>query len=92
MKEKIIQISKDLEKGSSLCGGDFENELKATYVNLRQVSSVSGREKLTLPLSGNFVGYYSIVSMGNGDNFYIGEKEGIELISIIAPTEHSSNI
>jgi len=42
---------------------------------LQQVSSLSDIKKFLLPLSGTYKGDYAVVSMQNGDRFYINKAE-----------------
>jgi len=62
-------------KGNGMCASDLENTQQIEYVNLQQVSSFSDIKKFNLPLSGTYKGDYAIVSMQNGDNFYIDKTE-----------------
>jgi len=41
------------KNGDSLCGEDFDNKQQIEYINLQQVSSISGMKKFLLPFSGN---------------------------------------
>jgi hypothetical protein len=63
------------QSGNSICGNDLENKLQIEYINLQQVSSISEVKKLLLPLSGRYKGDYAVVSMQNGDRFYINKVE-----------------
>lgn len=63
------------QSGDSLCGSDLDNQQQVEYINLQQVSSLSGIKKFLLPLSGTYKGNYAEVRMRNGDIFYINEAE-----------------
>lgn len=66
---------KYLKFGNTLCGSDFDANLKVEYINLKQISSISGINAFYAPISGNLKGNYSIISMNNGDRFAIKEDE-----------------
>ena len=70
-------------KGKSICGSDFENRRQCEYINLSQISTLSDVKKFNLPLSGTYVGKYSIIAMGNGDSYYIDINEFNRLTNII---------
>lgn len=61
--------------GNGMCASDLENQRQTENINLQQVSSLSGMKKFHLPLSGTYKGDYAIVSMQNGDRFYIDKTE-----------------
>lgn len=61
--------------GDSLCGRDLENKTQIEYINLQQVSSLSGIKRFLLPISGVYKGDYAVVSMQNGDRFFINKAE-----------------
>ena len=62
-------------KGNGMCASDLENTQQTENVNLQQVSSLSDIKKFHLPLSGTYKGDYAVVSMQNGNNFYIDKAE-----------------
>lgn len=61
--------------GNGMCASDLEKQRQTENINLQQVSSLSNVKKFHLPLSGTCKGDYAIVSMQNGDRFYIDKKE-----------------
>jgi hypothetical protein len=61
--------------GNGMCAGDLENLRQTENINLQQVSSISDMKKFHLPLSGTYKGDYAVVSMQNGDRFYIDKTE-----------------
>lgn len=67
-------------KGKGFAASDFENTRKIEFINPKQISSISSIEKFTLPLSGRLVRDFSIVSMQNGDRFYIDPEEFSKII------------
>ena len=69
--------------GDSLCASDLENQRQTEYINLQQVSSISGIKKFHLPLSGTYKGDYAVVSMQNCDRFYIDKTEHSKLIEAL---------
>ena len=61
--------------GSGMCANDLENQRQTENINLQQVSSISDMKKFHLPLSGAYKDDYAVVSMQNGDRFYIDKTE-----------------
>lgn len=61
--------------GNGMCASDLENQRQIENINLKQVSSLSDMKEFHLPLSGTYKGDYAIVSMQNGDRFYIDKTE-----------------
>jgi hypothetical protein len=61
--------------GNEMCASDLENQRQTENINLQQVSSLSDMNKFHLPLSGTYKGDYAVVSMQNGDRFYIDKTE-----------------
>jgi hypothetical protein len=61
--------------GNGMCASDLENQRQTESINLQQVSSLSDMKKFHLPLSGTYKGDYAVVSMQNGDRFYIDKVE-----------------
>jgi len=74
------------KSGDSLCGSDLENKQQVEYINLQQVSSLSDIKKFHLPLSGTYKGDYAILSMQNGDRFYIDKKEHSRISEVLSCT------
>lgn len=66
--------------GTLLCGSDLEKQNQTEYINLKQVSSISDMKKFFLPLSGDYRGEYAVVSMQNGDRFYINKTEHSKIV------------
>lgn len=75
--------------GAGICATDFENKLKTQYINLDHVSSYSDLLEFSLPLSGKPKGLYAIVTMVNGDRFFIHPNEHEKLKSA---TMQSTNL
>lgn len=69
--------------GDSICGSDLENKQQVSYINLQQVSSLSDIKKFLLPLSGTYKGDYAVVSMQNGDIFYINKAEHSKIVDAL---------
>jgi hypothetical protein len=61
-----------LSKGIS--ANDFEKVEELEHINLGFISSISQIHNFFMPLSGSFVDKYAIVSMNNGDRFYVKEN------------------
>jgi len=61
------------KKGDGLCGSDLDNRNQVDTINLTFVSSLSDLQKFTLPFSGTFKGNYAVLTMSNGDRYYIKE-------------------
>ena len=66
---------KYLTTGNGICASDLENTQQMENVNLQHISSLSDMKKFHLPLSGTYKGDYAMVSMQNGDKFYIDKTE-----------------
>lgn len=66
-----------------ICGSDFENSLRCDYVNLGHIVSVSWVEMFRLPLSGDKKGMYSMVTMVNGDKYFIHDVSFRELVLVL---------
>ena len=58
---------------------NLENTQQIEYINLQQVSSLSDIKKPFLP-NGQHKEDYAIVSMQNGDRFYIDKEEHSKII------------
>lgn len=63
------------QSGNSLCGSDLDNLQQVEYINLQQVSSLSGIKRFLLPFSGTYKGDYAEVRMQSGNIFYINKAE-----------------
>lgn len=66
----LVQI-RYFAEGKGICGDDFKNKDKYITINLNFLLSLSGIERFTLPFSGSFVDNYAIVTMSNGNMYYI---------------------
>ena len=66
---------KYLTTGNRICASDLKNTQQMENVNLQHISSLSDMKKFHLPLSGTYKGDYAMVSMQNGDKFYIDKTE-----------------
>ena len=64
---------------NGLCGADFENKEEKDMVNIPLISSVSDLISFKLPFSNGFVGKYAVVTMNNGEKYYIGEESFLSL-------------
>ena len=71
------------KSGDSICGSDLENQQQVEHINLQQVSSLSDIKKFLLPLSGTYKGDYAVVSMQNGDRFYINKAEHSKIVEAL---------
>lgn len=69
--------------GNAICADDFKNKPQAEYINLQQISSYSNIKRFTTPLSDRYVDDYAIVSMLNGDRFYINKEEYLKLMEAV---------
>lgn len=61
--------------GNGMCLSDLQKQRQSENINLQQVSSLSDMKEFHLPLSGVYGGDYAVVSMQNGDRFYIDKAE-----------------
>ena len=59
---------------TSVCSNDFKNKDRVEKINLNFVLSLSDIEKFTLPLSGEYVSSFAILTMMNNDKYYIRES------------------
>ena len=73
--------------GDSFCGSDFERDGHVIYLNLTQLSSFTDLMFFTLPVSGNVKSDYAVVSMQNGDKFYINKTEQVKLLNALGCKE-----
>ena len=70
-------------KGHGMSSNDLDNPRQIEHLNLRFISSVSGIMEFHLPLSGDYKVNYAVVSMVNGDRFYIDEIEHKKLMEAL---------
>lgn len=61
-------------KGGNICANDLQNNNEIDMINLSLVSSLSDLLKFHKPLSGGYAGDYALLTMNNGDKYYL--KEG----------------
>lgn len=66
-------------KNDVMCGSDFDNAEYIDYINPKFIVSISQLIEFSLPFSLRSLGYYSVVSMSNGDKYYIKEESHINL-------------
>ena len=69
--------------GNGMCASDLDNQRQTENINLQQVSSLSDMKKFYLPFSGTHKGDYAIVSMQNGDRFYIDKSEHYKIMEVL---------
>lgn len=62
------------KKADSICADDLKEKNQIDTINLSLVSSLSDLKKFHLPFSGDFKGNYSLLTMNNGDRYYINEN------------------
>ena len=72
------------KKGKELCGNDFLEKDKVDTINLSLVSSISDLQQFRLPFSGTFKGNYGLLSMNNGDIYYLKEESFSDLSDTIS--------
>jgi len=73
--------------GNGMCESDFKNKRQVEIINLQQIFSFTDMKKFHLPLSGIYKGDYAIVSMQNGDRFYIDQTEQENLKEVLNCSE-----
>lgn len=61
------------KKADSICANDLEEKNKIENINLSLVSSLSDLQRYHLPISGTFKGNYALLTMNNGDRYYINQ-------------------
>lgn len=66
-----------------ISGSDFERKDRMVITNLNHISTITELEVFTLPISGKPIKKFSIVTMSNGNNFYIREETYDQLLSIL---------
>jgi hypothetical protein len=62
------------KKSHSICANDLQEKIKVDTINLSFVSSLSDLQKFITPFSNNFSGEYALLTMNNGDRYYIDKK------------------
>lgn len=67
----------------SFSANDFKSNEKTVFINLKQVSSISGLKEFRLPFSGSYIGEYAVLKMKNGDVFNINEKEQSRILKVL---------
>jgi len=72
-----------LTTGEGMCASDLKNQRQTENINLQQVSSLSDMKKFHLPLSETYKGDYAVVSMQNGDRFYIDKTEHSKIMEAL---------
>lgn len=83
LANKIMYEINYLKKGDSICTNDLKNKEKIATINLNQISSFTDIRKLYTPFSGIYKGDYIVVSMQNGDRYYINKREYFKLNKIL---------
>lgn len=67
----------------SFCADDLKSEEDTVFINLKEVSSISGLKEFRLPFTGGYVGDYAVLKMKNGDVFNINEKEQSKIMKVL---------
>jgi len=62
-----------MAKNEGLCANDFKREPKKETINLEYFASLSDLEMFRTPLTDKEVEKFAILTMSNGDQYYIGE-------------------
>lgn len=70
------------KKGNDICGDDFKNH-EIEKINLDLLSSLSELKKLELPFSSKKVGDYALITMNNGDKYYIDDVTYQRLMNLV---------
>ncbi len=70
---------KFFQSGENLSTSDFDNDNQIVYINLKYILSILDLKKFYTPISNVFVDYYSLVTMRNGEKYYI-DKVQLNLI------------
>jgi hypothetical protein len=69
----LIKIS-FFQKNADLCGADFKNQNKIDIINLDFLLSISEIEAFYTPFTNEFRGKYGVITMSNGDKYYVKEE------------------
>lgn len=59
------------KKAKEICADDFNEPNKVDTINLSLVSSLTELQDFRLPFSGTHKGHYALLTMNNGDRYYI---------------------
>ena len=76
------------KKAESICASDLKEEEKMEMINISLISSISDLLNFNFPFSGEFKGKYALITMNNGDLFYINEKPYLFLLDYLRPMNY----
>ena len=69
---------------NGICANDFKNKTEIDTINLKMVLSLSNLQKFEMPLTGNYVGNYALLTMNNNDKYYLHENSFADLSNAIS--------
>lgn len=61
------------KKSEDICADDLKNEILIDTINLSLVSSLSSLRQFRLPFTGQYRAKYALLTMNNGDRYFIDE-------------------
>ena len=73
-----------------ICGSDFENERKMVLINISLILSLSDLMKFNLPLSGEYLEDFALLTMQNNDKYYIDVSSFNDLNKYIDESKSSN--
>lgn len=68
------------KKAENICANDLKEKDQIDIINLSFISSLSELKKFYLPFSGEFKGLYALLTMNNGDRYYISEESFTDVL------------
>lgn len=74
MGNNFVDIEYIRKGNGGLCGADFLEEGRKTIINITYILSLSDLIEFTLPISGTAVAYFSMLTMSNGDIYYLNDE------------------
>jgi hypothetical protein len=80
MSKQFYELKYFKKSDNGICADDFKNIMKTDIINLFLISSISELKSFCLPFSGKLVDKYVLVTMNNGDKYYISEYYSIDLL------------
>jgi hypothetical protein len=73
------------KKSDNICAEDLKEKEKIEIINISLISSISDLLDFKLPFSGKFIGKYALITMNNGDKFYVNEKPYLFMMELLGP-------
>lgn len=74
---------KTTQSGKGICADDLKLKNEEVLLNMLYFVSLSPLQLFRMPFTGNGVDYYSVLTMLNGDAYYIGKKEFIRVSELL---------